>query len=56
MVGLPLVRDAVFTFARIDVAETIARAPTKSTQSGTDQWGVRTTTAFSITDRHVFNV
>ncbi|KAF8132341.1 hypothetical protein EV363DRAFT_1583317 [Boletus edulis] len=40
----------------LDVAELIARAPTTLARSGTDQWGVRTTTTFKVTGRHVFNV
>ncbi|KAG9311253.1 hypothetical protein JVU11DRAFT_8337 [Chiua virens] len=40
----------------LDVPELIARAPTTLVRSGTDQWGVRTTTTFRVTGRHVFNV
>ncbi|KAI9569796.1 hypothetical protein HD554DRAFT_2087438 [Boletus coccyginus] len=39
----------------LDVAELMARAPTTLMRSGTDQWGVRTTTTFKVTGRHVFN-
>ncbi|KAG6374582.1 hypothetical protein JVT61DRAFT_3937 [Boletus reticuloceps] len=47
---------AMLTFAGLDVAELMARAPTTLARSGTDQRGVRTTTTFKVTGRHVFNV
>ncbi|KAF8552653.1 hypothetical protein OG21DRAFT_1415745 [Imleria badia] len=40
----------------LDAAELMARAPSTLARSGTDQWGVRTTTTFKVTGRHVFNV
>lgn len=56
MVGHSPLYSVVLTLAGLEVAELISRAPTTLTRSGADQWGVRTTTTFKVTGRHVFNV
>ncbi|KIJ68443.1 hypothetical protein HYDPIDRAFT_124966 [Hydnomerulius pinastri MD-312] len=41
----------------LEVGELISRAPSKNSGGGgNDQWGVRTTTTFKVTGRHVFNL
>ncbi|KAF8846392.1 hypothetical protein BDN67DRAFT_940224 [Paxillus ammoniavirescens] len=40
----------------LDIGGLVSRAPGNSAGGGNDQWGVRTTTTFKVTGRHVFNV
>ncbi|KAI0335271.1 hypothetical protein GY45DRAFT_1240755 [Cubamyces sp. BRFM 1775] len=40
----------------LDVGEQISRAPGKHTGGGNDQWGMKTTSTFKVTGRHVLNV
>ncbi|KAI8995628.1 hypothetical protein BD414DRAFT_513374 [Trametes punicea] len=40
----------------LDLGEQISRAPGRHTGSGSDQWGMKTTSTFKVTGRHVLNV
>ncbi|KAI0361627.1 hypothetical protein OH77DRAFT_1546215 [Trametes cingulata] len=40
----------------LDVGEQISRAPGRHMGSGSDQWGMKTTSTFKVTGRHVLNV
>ncbi|KAI0365248.1 hypothetical protein BV20DRAFT_1039013 [Pilatotrama ljubarskyi] len=40
----------------LDVGEQISRAPGRHMAGGSDQWGMKTTSTFKVTGRHVLNV
>ncbi|KAI0639404.1 hypothetical protein C8Q77DRAFT_1204904 [Trametes polyzona] len=40
----------------LDISEQISRAPAKHMGGGTDTWGMKTTSTFKVTGRHVLNV
>ncbi|KAH7930979.1 hypothetical protein BV22DRAFT_1053576 [Leucogyrophana mollusca] len=40
----------------IDIGDLISRAPSRNLGGGNDQWGMRTSSTFKVTGRHVFNV
>ncbi|KAF8516147.1 hypothetical protein BU17DRAFT_92979 [Hysterangium stoloniferum] len=40
----------------LDVADSIGRAPARHMGGGSDSWGMRTTSTFKVTGRHVLNV
>lgn len=43
-------------FPEFNLAEQLSRAPGRTSNGGTDQWGAQTTTTFKITGRHVLNL
>ena len=43
-------------FEGLDVSDAIGRAPTRQLGGGSDQWGMRKTSTFKVTGRHVLNV